>query len=115
MALTDTLVPHAPPLRVVEGGAIRVGNTRVSLDSVIFAFENGATAEEIMQRFPSLKLVDIYGTIAYYLEHRDEVLEYLARRDKEAEEIREKVEAKFPATDLRNRLMKRAARRIVGA
>src|SRR5579862_3628053 len=103
MALSDTLVPHAPPLRLVDGGAIKVGNTRVSLDSVVYAFENGATAEEILQMFPSLRLADIYGTIAHYLENRDQVQEYLVRRGKEAEEIRAKVEAKFPAAGLRDR------------
>lgn len=53
--------------------------TRVSLDSVAHAFLNGESAESIAQSFPVLSLEQVYGAIAFYLAHRDEVDAYLER------------------------------------
>jgi len=75
----------AAPLRVDLGDVIRVGKTRVTLNTVIFEFENGATAEEIVSRYDTLSLADVYATIGYYLRHRTEIDEYLGelRRNEE--------------------------------
>ena len=63
-------------------GTWRIAGTRVSLDSVIHSFWEGATPEEICQDFPSLSLAQVYGAIAYYLKQRDKVDAYLqAGRD----------------------------------
>jgi len=61
------------PLTIGEDGVIRVGKTRVTLDTVVYAFQDGATAEEIASQYPSLDLSDVYLVIAYYLKHRAEV------------------------------------------
>jgi uncharacterized protein (DUF433 family) len=61
------------PIELVEGGALRVAGTRVSLDTIVSAFLKGATAEEIAQQYPSVPLADVYQVIAYYLRNRDEV------------------------------------------
>jgi len=58
------------PLTTDEDGIVRVAGTRVSLDTVVYAFNQGASAEEILQQYPSLALRDIYATITYYLQHR---------------------------------------------
>ena len=50
-----------------------ISGTRVSLDSVVYAFLNGQTAETIAQSFPSLSLEQVYGAITYYLAHRAEI------------------------------------------
>src|SRR6266511_3290705 len=55
-----------------------VEGTRVSLDSVVYAFWNGQTPESIVQSFPTLTLEQVYGAVAFYLAHRDEVDRYLA-------------------------------------
>jgi uncharacterized protein (DUF433 family) len=55
------------PLKANEDGVIRVSNTRVTLDTIIYAFNDGATAEEIAQQYPSVPLADIYSVIAYFL------------------------------------------------
>ncbi len=86
---------------------IRVGGTRVSLESVVIAFDRGASAEEIVESFPSLDLAAVYATLAYVLQERPRVDEYLARRDKKLAEIRAEVEERFPATGLRARLLAR--------
>jgi len=63
-------------------GTWRIVGTRVSLDSVIHSFWEGATPEEICQDFPSLSLAQVYEAIAYYLKQRDKVDAYLqAGRD----------------------------------
>ena len=114
MALADTLIPHAPPLRLAEGGkVIRVSNTRVSLDTVVYAFENGATAEEIAHAYDTLQLADVYEVISYYLRNRDEIQDYLAKRRRESAEIRENWEALHPPdTDFRARLLARQANKL---
>jgi len=66
--------------RVDEHGVIRVGQTRVMLDSVIAAFQQGQSAETIQQQYPSLTLEEVYGAITYYLGHQDEVDAYLQRQ-----------------------------------
>jgi uncharacterized protein (DUF433 family) len=58
-------------------GAYRVAGTRVSLDSVVYAFLNGQTAESIAQSFPALNLEQVYGAITFYLAHQTEIDAYL--------------------------------------
>jgi len=66
-------------------GAYRVAGTRVSLDSVVYGFLEGQTAETIAQNFPALTLEQVYGAIAYYLAHRSEIDAYLRQADAEFE------------------------------
>ena len=60
-------------------GGYWVNGSRVSLDSVVYAFCEGQTPEAIAQSFPTLSLADVYGAITYYLRHRQEVEDYLAK------------------------------------
>lgn len=66
-----------PYVHVDEQGVMRVGETRVMLDSVIIAFRQGHSAETIQQQYPALSLEEVYGTIAYYLGNRGDVDTYL--------------------------------------
>lgn len=96
------------PLRQDEKGAVRVGDTRVLLEMVIYAFEKGQTPEDIVQSFSSLKLDDVYAVISYYLQNRDEVNQYMAQVEAESVVIRAKIEASQPnMSDIRERLLKR--------
>ena len=79
MALTDVPTTTAP-LLLDRDGIYRVGGTRVRLETVVTAFQNGCTAEEILLKYPSLSLGDIYAVIAYYLTHRETVDAYLDAR-----------------------------------
>ena len=97
----------SPPLGKDADGVIRVGGTRVSLDSVVVAFLDGSTPEEIVQQYPSLDLADTYTAVAYYLNHRDEVEGYLRERREQREQIREEVEARFNPQGIRDRLLSR--------
>jgi uncharacterized protein (DUF433 family) len=64
-----------------EQGVYRVGQTRVMLDSVVAAFHQGHSPETIRQQYPALSLEEVYGSIAYYLAHQEEVNAYLKRQD----------------------------------
>lgn len=103
MALSIT--SETIPLRADAGGSVRVGGTRVTLDTVIGAFKEGATAEEIMQQYPSLKLADIYFAIGYYLRRREEVEAYLSEREAQIDEARRRYAAPVDLQELRERLL----------
>ena len=85
---------EAPPLRVDGSGAIRVGSSRVLLELVVRAFQDGATPEAIAQRYSLASLADIYAAVTYYLRHRDEVERYLVERERHAHEVRQRIEAR---------------------
>ncbi len=97
------------PLSYDRDGVIRVGNTRVTLDIVVEAFQSGATAEEIVQQYPSLQLPDVYQVIGYYLRQSAEVEKYLRHRQEQSDTIRTQNESRFDPQGIRDRLL---ARRI---
>ena len=97
------------PLESDPEGVIRVGKTRVTLDTIVTAFTDGATAEEIVQQYPSVLLADVYSVIGYYLRRRAEVEAYLKRRQQQAAEIRQQNESRFDPTGIRERLLVRRA------
>lgn len=67
------------PTQYVEQheGVYRVAGSRVSLDSLVYAFWDGKSAETIAQSFPTLTLEQVYGAIAFYLKHRTAIDAYL--------------------------------------
>ena len=65
------------PLHIDEDGVARVGRTRVTLETVIGASKNGASAEEITERYDALDLAEIYAVIGYYLSNKPDVDAYL--------------------------------------
>jgi uncharacterized protein (DUF433 family) len=68
-------------VRADENGVLRVGASRVMLDSVIAAFEQGHSPETIRQQYPALGLEEVYGSIVFCLAHTDEVKAYMSRQD----------------------------------
>lgn len=107
--MTLVIKAEFAPLDVTADGVVRVGKSRVTLDTVAAVFKQGATAEEIVYRYPSLKLADVYATIGFYLNHQQEVETYLQQRQQQAQEIRRINEAKFDPQGLRDRLLARRA------
>ena len=103
MADTVTTIP----LSMDQAGVLRVGDTRVSLDSVIYAFQDGATPEDIVQQFTTLDLADVYSVIGYYLQNSAEVGEYLQRRTAERAQLRKEIETRFDPSGIRDRLLRR--------
>lgn len=71
--------------------AYRVAGTRVSLDSVVYSWLSGYSPEGIVESFPSLKLEQVHGALAYYLANREEIDEYLRQSEIEFEQLRQKL------------------------
>jgi uncharacterized protein (DUF433 family) len=99
------------PLQTDRDGVVRVGNTRVTLDSIVTGFLEGATAEELVQQYPSVHLADIYSVSGYYLRQRSAVETYLQRRQQRADLVRGQNESRFDPAGIRGRLQARQAKR----
>ncbi len=80
-----------------HAGALRIAGTRISLDSVVYAFRDGQTPESIVQSFPLLTLEQVYGAITYYLANREAVDAYLEQGEADYEELRKRTREADPA------------------
>jgi uncharacterized protein (DUF433 family) len=92
------------PLHTDRDGVVRVGNTRITLDTLVIGFMEGATAEELAQQYPSVQLADIYSVIGYYLRQRSEVERYLEQRRQQADRVRAQNETRADSAGIRERL-----------
>jgi len=90
-----------------DDGMIRVGGTRVTLQTLVYAFRRGDTPEQMGDSFPVLRLADVYAVIAYYLNHLDEIEAYMREQEAWADAVRRENEARFPSEGLRARLLAR--------
>ena len=106
MELTPTI---SIPLMTSEDGTIRVGRTRVRLDTLVYAFNEGYTAEEIVTQYPALALSDVYAVIAYYLNDRTAVDAYIAAREEKARAMQTEIESKPAYRAFRQQLLERRA------
>jgi uncharacterized protein (DUF433 family) len=97
------------PLVADADGVIFIAGTRIPLETVIHYHKLGATPEEIAQDFPSLRLVDVYSVITYYLSHLEEVETYMAESDREAEQVRAEL-GEIAQSPVRERLLARKLR-----
>ena len=100
------------PLIQESDGTVHVTDSRVTLDTLVGAFQKGATAEQVQDSFPSLSLQQIYATIAYYLEHQTEVEAYLKLRREEAASTRKEIESQQDTDAFRSRVRHRRAQLI---
>jgi len=105
MATSDTI--ETIPVATGADGVIRVSGTRVTLDSILLSFNDGATPEEIAQQYPVVPLADIYHLIGYCLRHAAEMEEYLRKRECESLEVRRQNEARWSPDGVRQRLLAR--------
>lgn len=74
-----------------------IAGTRVSLDSVVYAFLNGESPEGIAESFPALGLEQIFGALAFYIANREPVDEYLREGRREFEAMRLQAQRDNPA------------------
>ena len=107
--MTLSIVETPVPLRTDAHGTVRVGGTRVTLDSVVGAFLQGATAEDIVRKYPTLDLADVYAVLSYYVRRRADVDAYLREQEREATAIRQRIEtdSNHNQGDIRARLLAR--------
>lgn len=95
------------PVRMDSSGVLRVGRTRVSLDSVVYDFRRGADAVAIQRDFDTLSLAEVHAAIAYYLHRKEEIDSYLVIREKDYERRREQNLKEFPPRVTREMLLAR--------
>jgi len=83
------------------------------LDSVVHHYQQGASAEEIALRFPALRLADIHSCLAYYLNHQENVQEYMAGQQQRADELQQRItsdpDQQRGVAEMRERIKKRMA------
>jgi uncharacterized protein (DUF433 family) len=70
-----------------RNGGYYVSGTRVALDSIVYAYRRGESAESIRQNFSSLSLVQVYGAVTFYLSNQHTVDAYLTEAEKEWDEF----------------------------
>ena len=95
------------PITQDDSGMIRINGTRVTLQTLVYAFRQGDSPEQIVESYPVLRLADVYTVIAYYLNRRDEVDAYVHEQEKLADAIRQENELRFPSDGLRAKLLAR--------
>src|SRR4051794_27882651 len=105
--MSEALKSDTVPLETGSDGVIRVRGTRVTLDTVWAAFQEGATAEEIVQQYPTLSLADAYQAIGYCLRNGTILAGYLAERSESGDEIRRSSESRWSPEGIRARLLER--------
>lgn len=105
--MTLSLSADPIPLNKDPDGTLRVGNSRVTLDCLANAFQEGATPEIIVEQFPSLQLADVYMVLGYLLRHPQFFEEYLQEGQQIAHEHRVRLEKLHSPSGIRERLLAR--------
>jgi uncharacterized protein (DUF433 family) len=95
-------------VRKLPDGGWRIGETRVSLASIVYCYWEGLSPEAIVTEFPTLTAEQVYGAIAWYLGHRSEVDQYVSRQEQEFERLRQENHAQNSELVNRLRMLKQA-------
>jgi uncharacterized protein (DUF433 family) len=103
----NPVITETIPVKKDKDGVMRVGETRVTLETVISAFKDGETAEDIALAYPTLSLADVYSVIGYYLHKKEDVEEYLLQQEEKSAAVRAENESRFNQTGIRQRLLAR--------
>ncbi len=101
------IIPETIPLTKDSDGVLRVKGSRVTLDTIVAAFHEGLTPEEMVQQYASLYLADVFLVLGYYLQHYQEIWTYLDERQQLAQAVRFHNEARFNPDGIRERLLAR--------
>ncbi len=74
-----------------------VAGTRVSLDSIVYRWREGLSPETIQREcFTTLTLAQVFGALAYYLDHQAEIDEYLKKAEEEEMVIAKRLREQYP-------------------
>ena len=112
--MTTTIQSDPVPLRLDDHGTLRAGDTRIPIDRIVECHQQGYTPEAIVEAFDTLRLADVYAVLAYYLNHKAEVTEYLRRQEEQAAAIRGKIETSQRVVPNREELAKRLNHQEIG-
>jgi uncharacterized protein (DUF433 family) len=107
--MTLTISPQPVPLITTEHGDIHVVGTRVSLETIIEDYNNGASPEDMVLSYSSLNLADVHAVITYYLRNKQDVDAYVQQQKHRAKETREHLSIDQSSQELRAKLRARWA------
>jgi uncharacterized protein (DUF433 family) len=100
-------------LRLDKHGDIRIGKSRVLLDTILDHYKAGTPVEEIIRAYDTLNPADVFEAIAYYLRHKEEVEAYFQRREAEAQILWKQIEAEQPSKEaLKKQIKERWSKRL---
>lgn len=105
--MSEQAIRQDTPLILGDDGTIRISGSRVSLEIIVRQFKQGATAEQLLEDFPSLTLRDIYGTIYYYLDNTEAVEDYMRQQEKTIAQIQAFLASHIDSATLRVRIRDR--------
>jgi uncharacterized protein (DUF433 family) len=105
--MTLSLEPIVLPLTTDTQGVVRVKNTRVPIDFIIYDYLAGDSAEDIAKNYPTLSLSDVHAVLSYYLAHKSEVNAYIAEQEVSAETKYKYIKNRSSQEGLRQQLLER--------
>jgi uncharacterized protein (DUF433 family) len=109
MAILEKQPPTLPvPLREEPSGVLRVGKSRVLLELVIEAYQQGESPAGIVEMYPDLELGDVFAVVAYYLANQRKIDAYLHQCDEQAEAVRRQIESSQRTGPTKEELLARA-------
>ncbi len=73
-------------IEFVSERAIRVKGTRIGIETLVRDYQLGATPDEIILRYTTLSLLQVYAVLTYYLANQPMVEAYLERVRQSQEE-----------------------------
>jgi uncharacterized protein (DUF433 family) len=85
--------PDSVPLVQLENGAVRVRNSRVTLETIVIRTQMGDTVERIHSGFPTVSISQIKDILAWYFDNKADVDEYIRQLEEEAERIFQWIES----------------------
>lgn len=97
------------PFTTDTHGVVRIGASRVTLERIVRSFDAGASAEEIVMRYPTLDLADVYATIAFILNNRPEIDAYMTESEAESDRLERERKTQYPTHELKRRIRERVA------
>jgi uncharacterized protein (DUF433 family) len=85
--------PDSVPLVQLENGAVRVRNSRVTLETIVIRSQMGDTVERIHSGYPTVSISQIKDILAWYFDNKAEADEYLQQVEEESERLRQWIES----------------------
>lgn len=96
----------SPYFEQCPDGHWQVAGSRVSLDSIVYAYQEGESPEQIVRAFPGLSAEQVYGAITFYLANRDNIDDYLSQQADRWDRLRD--EAARRNAGLRTQILSRS-------
>ena len=101
--------PETVPLVQLENGAVRVRNSRVTLETIVHRMQVGNTIETIHDGFPTVSVVQIKEILDWYFDNKAEADEYLQQVETEGQKLRQWAESQPGYKERRKELLRRKA------